>query len=79
MRRIVPCFLLLCSAASALRAQETPKPFALSGITLVDVRTGELRTGTTVLVEGRRIAAVGKSGEIRLPGGTRVIDATGNS
>jgi len=49
----------------------------LEGVTVVDVESGRLRPGLTVIVEGDRIAETGKRPALRIPPGARVVDATG--
>ena len=48
---------------------------AISGGTVIDVRTGMQHPNTTVLLDGERIAAVGAAQHV--PYTARVIDATG--
>jgi len=42
---------------------------------LIDTEAGAVRTGQTILIEGKRITAVGA--DVRIPAGARVIDLTG--
>ncbi len=50
---------------------------AIAHATVIDPATGTSRPDMTVLVRGTRIEAVGASRSVRVPVGTRVIDATG--
>ena len=43
----------------------------------MDVTDGSLRSGQTVLIEGRRIVAVGPVAEVEVPGNAEVVDARG--
>jgi imidazolonepropionase-like amidohydrolase len=52
-------------------------PLVLRDVTVVDVESGSLRPGTTVVVEGGRIARIGSAGSITAPRGARVVDGTG--
>jgi imidazolonepropionase-like amidohydrolase len=55
-----------------------PAPaLVLDAVTVVDVETGRLQPGLTVIVQGDRIVEVGKRSALRLPPGARVVDATG--
>ncbi len=54
-------------------------PVAIRGARLFDPATLAVRPGTTVLVTGNRIAAVGPDGEVELPDGARVIAAEGRT
>lgn len=69
---------LLLTAVAAVRAQATPPAsVALRNATVIDVRTGQLHPGYTVVVTGNRIAVVGPAASVRVPAGARVVDATG--
>jgi imidazolonepropionase-like amidohydrolase len=50
---------------------------AIAHATVIDPGAGSTRPDMTVLVRGSRIEAVGASRSVRVPAGTRVIDATG--
>ncbi|MBW3570078.1 MAG: amidohydrolase family protein [Gemmatimonadetes bacterium] len=78
--------LALCLAAAcggrgpASAPASAPGPaadLALTHVTIVDVESGALRPGQTVLVRGGRIAWTGPAAEARLPAGARVVDAAG--
>lgn len=70
------------SCATGLRAQSVPvaparSGFAFANVSVVDVRTGEVRPRFTVVVTGNRITAAGPASSVRVPARTPVIDATG--
>jgi predicted amidohydrolase YtcJ len=50
--------------------------FALTHATVID-GVSTTRTNQTVLISGGRILAVGPFGDVRVPAGTREVDATG--
>ena len=50
---------------------------AIAHATVIDPAAGSSRPDMTVLVRGTRIEAAGASRSVRIPAGTRVIDATG--
>jgi imidazolonepropionase-like amidohydrolase len=58
-------------SAEALAAQ----PLAIVHAAVVDVEAGRLIPDQTVLVEGERIVAVGAAGELRVPAGSRIVEA----
>jgi imidazolonepropionase-like amidohydrolase len=58
-------------------AAQPPQQLALTNATLIDVRSGERRPATTVVVEGNRIVLVAPSASVILPAGATVIDAAG--
>jgi len=50
---------------------------AVKGARLFNPETGEVQPGTTVVVSGNRIQAVGRDGEVSIPAGAEIIDANG--
>jgi Amidohydrolase family len=54
-------------------------PLVVRGARLFDSTTATVRPGTTVVVRGDRIAAVGADGEVAVPPGAEVIDAAGKT
>jgi imidazolonepropionase-like amidohydrolase len=71
--------LFLLSPLFAQQWQTTARRdvFAFSHVTLIDATGAPARRDMTVVVVGTRIAAIGKSGRVRIPEGARVVDATG--
>ena len=56
---------------------EAEADLAIVNGNIVNVYTGEVLTGDTVLIKGAKIAHVGKNANHAIGAGTRVIDATG--
>lgn len=52
-------------------------PLAVKGARLFNPETGEVLPGTTVVVSGNRIQAVGRDGEVPVPAGAEIMDARG--
>src|SRR5690606_22240875 len=52
-------------------------PIAIVGGTLIDATGAPPKIGYTVVIEGDRITAVGRSEDVTIPEGARVIDAEG--
>jgi len=52
-------------------------PVAFTHVTVTDVTGAPSMADATVIVAGDRIAAVGKSGKVRIPKDAQVVDATG--
>jgi imidazolonepropionase-like amidohydrolase len=71
LKRYALAILLLLP--SLLPAQ----PLAIRDVTIVDTQGGPAQPGMTVLVEGERIAALGKTGVFLLPEKTQVVEAAG--
>ena len=58
----------------------TPKgPLAIVNANLFDSQTGKSVPGSTVLIEGNRIKAVGADGKVAVPAGAERIDARGRA
>lgn len=63
-------------------ARLTRKPagaLAFRNARLFDPATGKVTPGTTVVISGNRIQAVGADGEVQVPAGAEVIDAAGRT
>src|SRR6476620_3257325 len=62
-----------------LIAQDTPvsrtRPIVLRNVSLLDMRTDQVKPDMTILVSGDRIAKVGK--DVKAPKNAEVIDAAG--
>ena len=76
MRWILTLCAALCTAGAAA-GQGVPNTLAIVGGTVVDVETGDGLTDAVVLIEGNRISAIGPRVDVRIPAGTRSIDASG--
>lgn len=93
MRRIAaPALVLTLLAAGPATAQlptltpsvtryvsVTEPAVAITNVVLVDGTGAPARRGQTVLLREGRIAAVGATGQVRVPDGARVIDGTGHT
>src|SRR5262249_38902301 len=66
--------LWLCGQPLKNQGQDS---FAVTNVSIVDVRAGVVRSGMTVLVLGNRIADAGQAGQVGIPGQARVVDASG--
>jgi imidazolonepropionase-like amidohydrolase len=70
--------LLVSTLLGAAAPSPAPAPaLVLEGVTVVDVEGGQTLPGMTVVVEGGRIAGLGKKPGLRIPSGARVVDAAG--
>ncbi|HEX5718687.1 MAG TPA: amidohydrolase family protein [Thermoanaerobaculia bacterium] len=54
-------------------------PLVFRNARLFDPATGKVTPGTTVVISGNRIQAVGADGEVQVPAGAEVIDAAGKT
>ena len=57
-------------------ADSLPVTFALTHVTVVDVRTGALRADQTIVIQQNKIAAVGPSYEIKIPPKAKQVDCS---
>jgi Amidohydrolase family len=69
--------ILLLMSAYAQELGPSRRAIVFTRATVIDVKNGQPRPDMTVVVVGDRIAALGKSGTVRLPTDVQVIDATG--
>jgi hypothetical protein len=60
-----------------LVAVQQPAELALSNVTVIDIATGSRAPGSTVLIRGNRITAVGPSASVTIPSGARRVDGGG--
>ena len=64
----------------AAKLSRRPKgPLVFKNARLFDPETRTVRPGTTVVLSGNRIQAVGKDGEVAVPAGAEVVDAQGKT
>src|SRR5436305_157000 len=79
MKRLVVLALLLASmpALAAPAAAAPPAPPLLTGARVLDPSGDHLLDGRDVLIENGRIAAVGPTGSLSVPAGTRKVDLAG--
>jgi imidazolonepropionase-like amidohydrolase len=68
---------LILSVLLGAAAPERPQALVFDGVTVIDVERGQALPGMTVIVEGERIAQVGRQPALRIPPGARVVDGAG--
>ena len=80
MRKFIALLLILL-LHGLLFAQPTTTPSArqlvFTHVTVIDITGAPPKSDMTVIVAGNRIAAVGKTGKVRVPADAQIIDATG--
>lgn len=72
--------VLTCTGLAPARGWQstfTAASLAITGVTVIDVRTGERRPDQTLVISDTRITRVGPTAAMRLPGGTREVDGKG--
>ncbi|HEU4454618.1 MAG TPA: hypothetical protein VFR81_16240, partial [Longimicrobium sp.] len=78
----VSLFLASACAAPASAPDASPSPggaptVAITSVSVVDVESGAVRAGQTVVVRGDRIVSVGPAARARVPAGAAVVDGRG--
>ncbi len=72
------CLLFLLSSPASPQAPSTKQTaLALTHVTVIDTTGGPAQPDVTVVIRGDRIAVMGKSGKIRVPVGSQVVNAAG--
>lgn len=69
--------LLPASAVAQAKRVARPRSLALTHVNIIDMSGAKPAADMTVVVVGDRIAAVGRTGKIRVPKGAQVVDAEG--
>ena len=59
------------------RRRSNRRRWSLTGGTLIDGNGGAPVADSVVVVQGNKITAVGRKGQVTVPAGARVINATG--
>jgi hypothetical protein len=77
MRSVIAFALLIVLSSGSLALTQSHETLAFTNATVIDTAGAPARPGSTVLVVGDRIAAVGPTRQVPPPEGARVVDATG--
>src|SRR6266545_6787228 len=78
--KIIARLSLILFCSSLLLAQQrtsSRQTLVFTHVTLIDATGAEAKSDTTVVIRDGRIAALGRSGKIKVPQGAQVVDATG--
>ena len=74
-RALVVGVVLAANALAHDDPRQSPETLSITNASVIDVSTGAIRRGTTVVIEGNRIAAVGAASSITPRG--RIVDVKG--
>lgn len=77
MKKTIALFLIILLPALIAAQTDQNRSIVFDRVTIIDVKTAALRSGMTVLVTGDRIAAIGKTGTIKIPKNAEIIEARG--
>jgi hypothetical protein len=69
--------LVLLGSAALLFAQDAQPVLVVSGGTLIDGLGGAPLENSIIVIEGNRISAVGAQGDVEIPNGAEIADASG--
>ena len=77
-RAFASVFLVILSIATIVAPSSAADPIlAFRHVNVIDATGSPVRTDMTVVVEGQRIANLGKSGHVQIPKGAKIVDAAG--
>lgn len=68
---------LFCPAVGHAGGAAQPESFVFTNVTVIDATGADAKPDMTVVITGNRIAAVDRTGQVRIPEGAAVVDATG--
>lgn len=77
MKKTIALFLIILLPALIVAQTGQNRSIVFDRVTIIDVKTAALRSGMTVIVTGDRIAAIGKTGTIKIPKDAEIIEARG--
>jgi imidazolonepropionase-like amidohydrolase/cyclophilin family peptidyl-prolyl cis-trans isomerase len=80
MRRLILALTFVLPAlllATAHPAWSADPPVVIKGATLIDGTGGRPVRDAVIVIDGERVAAAGRRGDVQVPAGAREIDATG--
>jgi hypothetical protein len=73
----VPALLLILMSVGLLKTEAQIRPLAFRSVTIIDMTGASPKSDMTIVISGGRIADVGKTKDVTIPKGARVIDASG--
>jgi hypothetical protein len=76
---LVACAFFVAIVLPTLARAQKPVPLVILGGTLIDATGRPPLENAVIVVEGERIKAVGKRGEVAVPRGARIIDVKGKT
>ncbi|MBA4185328.1 MAG: hypothetical protein H0X49_15160, partial [Acidobacteria bacterium] len=69
--------ILLPTLLAAQKSSSESQPLVFNRVTVIDMIGGKSQSDMTVIIEGNRISAVGKTGKVRVPKNAQVVNAAG--
>lgn len=75
--RACPVLILLMFLLPAGRISAQSGRLAITNVTVIDMASNRPKSNMTVVVEGNRVKAVGKSNAVRIPTGAQIVNGRG--
>src|SRR6266700_5549052 len=69
--------LTIWGAGTLLAQGQQPSALVIQGGTLIDGNGGAPVPNSVIVIQGNRITAVGRAGQVQIPAGSQVINAAG--
>ncbi len=76
MKKLCALVLIILLPTLCVAQINQNRSIVFNYVTIIDVKNGAAKSGMTVIVTGGRIAAIGKTGKVKIPDGAAVIDAS---
>ncbi len=81
MRNTLGLLLIVLLPPIMTAAQTQPgvqsRPLVCTHVTVIDTAGGPTKSDATVIIQGNRIIALGKTGQVRVPKDAKVVNASG--
>ncbi|WP_025849990.1 amidohydrolase family protein [Paenibacillus ehimensis] len=70
-------FMLLSDTSYAMKVPKTQGTFVIRGVTIIDIRSGELKPDRAVVIEGNKIKQIVNRADVSIPSNVYVVEAKG--
>lgn len=77
MKKTISLLLIILLPTLIFGQVNQNRPIVFNRVTIIDVKNANSKSGMTVIIKGRRIAAIGKTGKVKISKGATIIDARG--
>jgi imidazolonepropionase-like amidohydrolase len=77
MKKTIALLLIILLPTLIAAQVRQNRSIVFNRVTIIDVKNAASKSGMTVIIKGRRIAAIGKTGKVKIPKDAEIIDASG--
>jgi imidazolonepropionase-like amidohydrolase len=77
MKKTIALLLIVLLPALVVGQNNQNRSIAFNRVTIIDVKNAVSKSGMTIIVRGNHIAAIGKTGKVKIPKAAEIIDAGG--